>query len=148
MSKVLFNLQRQKLFYLLVLFFAFSCIGEGNKQAINLYYDDLKLGESAFEILKNYGLSSHRWEDEEGNNIISYSYSRSKYNILSFLPWQKSNSKFVNYEVVMTFNQEAKLVKIKKFSNELKVKSWLLCDNNVTNCFSDSEITKEDRIMK
>lgn len=131
-------------FALMLLFLLSSCVGQGNKQAINLYYDDVKLGESSLNILKTYGLSDKRWEDKSGNNVVSYSYSKPQYNISSFLPWQKSSSKFTNYEVILIFNQEGKLTKVKKFIGELKVKSWLICENAVADCFVDSAILNEN----
>lgn len=124
----------KKIKLIFLLFLLSSCYGIGNKETLNLFFDDVKLNTTSLEIVKTYGVSSKRWEDKSGNNVVSYSYSKPKYNILSFLPWQKTTSQFVNYEVILVFDQKGNLIKFAKFNDQLQTKSWLLCEENVANC--------------
>lgn len=103
------------------------------KRALNLYRDEVALGVSSLQILKEYGPATQMWHDGD-ENVYSYSYSKPKYDFLSFLPVPIFKSKFDNYEVVLAFDGQGQLVDVKRFHNKVMVKSWLVCEFGVGDC--------------
>ncbi len=117
-----------------LLIFSASCRPCGSKKALIIYKNNIELQTSSLEIIKKYGLAQQRWRDESGNNIFSYTYSKPKYGIFSFLPIPLFYSKFDNYEVILTFDDSGNLADVKKFHDRIKMKSWVICEPQVADC--------------
>ena len=121
----------------LLLLLIVSCQSKvGNSSAKNLYQDSIVNGLSIDQITKIYGNYSDNWQDQNGNKIYQYSYSRSKYDLVSQLPiinhfgWVKSE----NYEVVLIMDNQNKLIEQKKFYNQAKSRNSLVCNPEVYSC--------------
>ena len=123
-----------KIILIFLLLFSASCSQRGNKKVLNMYRNDIDLHTSSLSISKKYGVAQRKWRDELGNNIFSYSYSKPKYSLFSFLPIPLFYSKFDNYEVILTFDEDGSLVQMSKFHDRIKMKSWLICEPQVANC--------------
>jgi hypothetical protein len=113
--------------------FLTSCFAKNNP-TIALYEADLRVGDSAVEILQKFGSAQKNWKINDEYDAFSYSHSRPIYNFSSFIPLPLFDSEFVNYEVVLVFDKNEKLVEAKKFSNRVKIKSWFLCEDDVADC--------------
>lgn len=129
-----------KILLTLLLFFLTSC-GFSNKAALKLYKKEIPNDISSLELLKKYGPAQQAWHDDFNyNNIFSYSYSKPRYDFLSFLPIPNFQSKFDNYEVVLTFDANGNLADVKKFHDRIKTKSWLICEAAIADCDLGREI--------
>lgn len=122
---------------ILLLLLLNSCQAKvGNPSAVNLYQDTIINGLSLDQITKIYGNYSDSWQDKNGNKIYQYSYSRSKYDLVSQLPiinhfgWVKSE----NYEVILIVDNQNKLIGQKKFYNQSKSRNSLVCNPEVYSC--------------
>jgi len=122
---------------ILSLFLIISCQSKvGNPSAINLYRDDIMQGAKLENINQIYGEYSDNWKDEDGNNIYQYSYSCSKYDLVSQLPiinhfgWIKSE----NYEVLLVMNSKNQLIDERKFYNQAKSRNSLVCNPEAYSC--------------
>jgi hypothetical protein len=120
----------------LILFTA-SCQSKvGNPLVVNLYKANIDKGSSLDQITKTYGNYSDNWQDQEGNNVYQYSYSRSKYDLVSQLPlinhfgWVKSE----NYEVLLIADKENKVIAEQKFYNQAKSRNSLVCNPEIYSC--------------
>ena len=133
------NRAKNLLIFLSILFI-FSCQGQGNRRVIGLYKSNIELGTSSFKIIKKYGFAINKWIDKSGNNVASYVYSKPAYQISSFFPLPIFDSKFNNYEVILTFDKKGSLIDVKKFLNSMKTESWIFCESEVTNCNLNYEI--------
>ncbi len=108
----------------------------GNFSTINLYQADIAKGTNLDQIIKAYGNYSNSWQNELGNDIYQYSYSRSKYDLVSHLPiinhfgWVKSE----NYEVLLIMDSRNQLIAKKKFHNQAKSRNSLVCNPEVYSC--------------
>jgi hypothetical protein len=122
---------------ILLLLLLNSCQAKvGNRSAINLYQDTISNGLSLNQITKIYGDYSDSWQDQVENHVYQYSYSRSKYDLVSQLPiinhfgWVKSE----NYEVLLILDDRNKLIGQKKFYNQAKSRNSLVCNPEVYSC--------------
>jgi hypothetical protein len=120
-----------------LLFLIVSCQSKvGNKSTINLYRDNIIKGSNLEQITQIYGDYSNNWKDEYGNNIYQYSYSRSKYDLVSQLPiinhfgWIKSE----NYEVLLIVDGQNQLIGEAKFYNQAKSRNSLVCNPEIYSC--------------
>jgi hypothetical protein len=108
----------------------------GNPSAINLYQDSIIKGSNLNQITKIYGDYSDSWQDKNGNKIYQYSYSRSKYDLVSQMPiinhfgWVKSE----NYEVLLIVDKENKVIAEQKFYNQAKSRNSLVCNPEIYSC--------------
>ena len=108
----------------------------GNKSTINLYHSYINKGVKLSNIIQTYGNYSGTWQDESGNNIYQYSYSKSGYDLVSQMPiinhfgWIKSE----NYEVLLTFDRKNLLIEEKKFYNRAKSRNSLVCNPEIYSC--------------
>lgn len=121
------------LLFILILFIFSSCSFQ-NKVALNLYYEENLLGKSSLEIFKKYSSSDQMWRDSENNSFLSYSYTKPKYNFVSFFPLLSKKSQFDNYEVILVFDQKGKVIEVKKFHDKIFTKSWIICESKNFNC--------------
>jgi hypothetical protein len=120
-----------------LIFFAASCQSKvGNPLTVNLYKANIDKGSSLDQITKIYGNYSDNWQDQAGNNVYQYSYSRSKYDLVSQLPlinhfgWVKSE----NYEVLLIVDSSDKLIAEQKFYNQAKSRNSLICNPEIYSC--------------
>jgi hypothetical protein len=132
-------MRHYKLFVLLVIFLS-SCAYSSDKRALNLYYEDSLINSSSLEILKKYGPAQQMWRDSFDNNVFSYSHSKPRYSLLSFFPIPVFQSKFDNYEVILTFNNKGNLIEVKKFYDRVQTQSWLVCESKKANCDLGREV--------
>jgi hypothetical protein len=109
----------------------------GNKSAILLYkIENLENGTNINEISKKYGKFSSKWIDEDGNNLYQYSYTKNKYDLISYLPiinhfgWVKTE----NYEILLTSDSKNQLKNQKKFFNRAKSRNSLVCSPDAYSC--------------
>ncbi len=122
---------------ILLLLLIISCQSKiGNPSTVNLYRFDIPKGTKLERIIQFYGNYSDNWQDEYGNNIYQYSYSRSKYDLVSQLPiinhfgWIKSE----NYEVLLIMNSKNQLISETKFYNRAKSRNSLVCNPEIYSC--------------
>jgi len=122
---------------LLLLICLASCQAKvGNPSAINLHKNISSKGTRLSSIIQIYGNYSGNWQDELGNNIYQYSYSKSSYDLVSHLPiinhfgWIKSE----NYEVLLTFDSKDLLIKERKFYDRAKSRNSLICNPKIYSC--------------
>ncbi len=122
---------------ILLLTLLVSCQSKvGNKSTINLYHSNINKGEKLSNIIQTYGNYSGTWQDESGNNIYQYSYSKSSYDLVSQIPiinhfgWIKSE----NYEVLLIFDKKNLLIQEKKFYNRAKSRNSLICNPEIYSC--------------
>jgi len=122
-------------FFLLILLA--SCQAKiGNKATINIYESNINKGTKLSSVTQIYGNYSGNWQDELGNNIYQYSYSKSSYDLISYLPiinhfgWIKSE----NYEVLLTFDSKNQLIETRKFYNRAKSRNSLICNPQIYSC--------------
>lgn len=119
-----------------------SCHGKGNKNTLFLYRDKLEIETPYSDIKDKYGFAQRKWRDSDGNKILSYSYSKPRYSIFSFLPIPFTYSKFDNFEVILVVDSDGNLSDIKKFHDKIKIKSWLICESQIADCDLEYEIIK------
>lgn len=115
---------------------------DGLKSTVRLYQDQLTKGSSLDKITKEYGQYAASWPDESNennennNNLYQYSYSKSHYDLVAYLPiinhfgWIKSE----NYEVLLIFDDQNLLISEKKFYNRAKSRTGLICNPQVYSC--------------
>ena len=127
----------KKIARILLLTLLVSCQSKvGNKSTINLYHSHISEGEKLSNIIQTYGNYSDTWQDEFGNNIYQYSYSKSGYDLVSQMPiinhfgWIKSE----NYEVLLIFDKKNLLIQEKKFYNRAKSRNSLVCNPEIYSC--------------
>ncbi len=125
---------------LTLLSLSLSSCGSSNKAALRLYNKEISSDISSLELLKKYGPAQQMWHDDFNYNNFSYSYSKPKYSFLSFLPIPNFQSKFDNYEVILTFDANGSLAGVKKFHDRIKTKSWLVCESTIADCDLGKEI--------
>jgi len=120
-----------------MLFWLVSCQSKiGNPLTIKLYQNDIEKGAKLERITKIYGQYSSHWYNQENQNIYQYSYLRSKYDLVSYLPiinhfgWVNSE----NYEVLLIMNSENQLIAQKKFYNRAKSRNSLVCNPKIYSC--------------
>ena len=108
----------------------------GNPSTISLYQSIPSKGTKLSSVIQIYGNYSGNWQDEFGNNIYQYSYSKSGYDLVSHLPiinhfgWIKSE----NYEVLLTFDSKDFLIGEKKFYDRAKSRNSLICNPEIYSC--------------
>jgi len=124
----------KKIFSIFFIISLSSCGILEEARKTKLYHSKNLLGTSSAKIIKKYGLPDEEWQDKDGNDVFGYSYSEVKYKPSSFLPIPLTNSRHDNYEIVLTFNKTNELIDIRKFVNQVVVKSWTLCEAAVANC--------------
>lgn len=108
----------------------------GNKSTISLYRNSVEKGANLNDIIQTYGDYSDNWQDDLGNNIYQYSYSKNSYDLISQLPlinhfgWIRSE----NYEVLLTFDRKNLLTQKQKFYNRAKSRNSLICNPEIYSC--------------
>ncbi len=108
----------------------------GNKATVNLYSGNINKGSSLYDIVQIYGNYSDNWQDEFGNNIYQYYYTKHRYDLISQLPiinhfgWINSE----NYEVLLVFNKKDLLIEERKFYNRAKSRNSLVCNPKIYSC--------------
>ncbi len=122
---------------ILLIFFVVSCQSKiGNPLTIKLYKANIDKGSGISQITKIYGNYSDNWQNQAGNNVYQYSYSRSKYDLVSQMPlinhfgWVQSE----NYEVLLIMDKADKLIAEQKFYNQAKSRNSLVCNPEVYSC--------------
>lgn len=122
--------------FLLILFLA-SCVSKtGNYKTVKLYNEGLKPDSKIEDITKIYGNYSDFWEDEEGNKIYQYSYTKNKYDLVSYLPII-NHFGFIrseNYEVILKENKNNFVLEKISFHNSSLSRNSLVCNPKIYSC--------------
>lgn len=127
----------QKIITILLLFLLISCQSKiGNPATYKLYKNQINKGSRIEQITQTYGDYSGNWQDENGNNIYQYSYTKNGYDLISQLPiinhfgWINSE----NYEVILSFDKNGLLLDQAKFYNRSKSRNSLVCNPDIYSC--------------
>ena len=121
----------KKVILLISLIFVNACSGmlpstEGKKNAIKIYNYDLQKGMTDEEVVKLFGKESQYWYS--GNKSFKkYYYKKSSYDWKAWMPFSQLytteadiNSYIHDYEVVLEFDKNNRLINYSKFYDYLK----------------------------
>lgn len=128
--KILLN----KFFIVIFMLLLFSCKSRGDRLALGLYYDDIKPKTMMSEVIKKYGKNYRKWRDGNGYQVLEYSHCQSHYDLLSFLPLPITKPKFDNYEIILTFDKNNRLITVKKFHDRLISLPLAICEPDIADC--------------
>lgn len=127
----------QKIITILLVLFLASCASKiGNPKTVNLYKKSIDNSASIDEIKKTYGQYSDFWEDEKGHNIYQYSYTKSKYDLVSYMPIINHFGfiKSENYEVILVMNKNNLLLEKISFHDRALSRNSLVCNPLIYSC--------------
>lgn len=127
----------KKFTIILISIFLFSCASKtGNPKTVKLYNSPLNPDSKIDEITKIYGDYSDFWEDEKGNKIYQYSYTKNKYDLVSYLPII-NHFGFIrseNYEVVLKEDKNNFVLEKISFHNSSLSRNSLVCNPKIYSC--------------
>ncbi len=127
----------QKTLSILLLLLLVSCQSKtGNPKTKDLYKEEINQGSNVFKTLRTYGKYSNSWNDENGNKVYQYYYSKSGYDLVSKLPIINHFGfiKSENYEVLLVVDNKDLLLEKINFYNRAKSENSLVCNPQIYSC--------------
>lgn len=112
-----------------------SCSSAGNRKTIELYNSKIDK-QSIDDIAGKYGSFNRKWEDNEGNTIYNYIYTKGYYTFPVYFPIMMYFGSIVsdNYEVLLVYNKKGQLTEKKDFYSRVKSSTNATCSRWSKSC--------------
>lgn len=126
----------KKIFLLTILLLVTSCSSLGNRRSPKLY-EELNFDQlTTLDSLRRYGKPTRKWQDQNGNLVYQYYYTKSKYDVLSYIPIAVyfGSVKAVNYDILITFDKNNKIKEKRGFYTEFKTGNSYSCRQWADKC--------------